>query len=304
MKLDRAGTKGQSARGASGAGGAGPLRAVAPTLRPPPPAGEPEAPIDEPTISATVITLNAEDTLDRALESVAWVDEIVVVDAGSRDATPRIAREHGARLLSRDWPGYGVQKQRALEAAGGRWILSVDADEVVTAPLAAAIRDAVADPRGRAGFRMERHTRFLGAWLGSRGWWRERKLRLFRADRARFEDSPVHEGVIVDGPVGRLEGALLHDPWPSVEARLEKDNRYTSLEAEELFRAGRRPGALGPFGAAARWFVKAYLKRGAILHGTAGLIHAGLEAATAAQRHGKLVELWRESGNSPPRGGS
>ncbi len=271
---------------------------------PPPCHGNPEAPIDEPTISAALITLNVEDTLERTLESVAWVDEIVVVDGGSRDATPRIARDHGARLLSRDWPGYGAQKQRALEAARGRWILSVDADEVVTAPLAESIRRAVADPRGRAGFRMERHTRFLGAWLGARGWWRERKLRLFRADRARFEDLPVHEGVILDGPVARLHGPLLHFPWPTIERRLEKDDRYTSLEAEQLFRAGRRPGALGPFGPAARWFVKAYLKRGAFLHGTAGLVHAGLEAATAAQRHAKLVELWRGSEEPSTVGGA
>lgn len=256
------------------------------------------------TISATIITLDAGETLGRTLESLAWADEIVVVDAGSADATPEIARRHGARVLVREWPGFGAQKQRALEAARGEWVVSVDADEVVTGELAASIADAVADPEGRAGFRMARHTRFLGTWLGSRGWWREWKLRLFRADRARFEDAPVHEGVLVDGPVGRLGGPLLHRPWRGVEHRLEKSNRYTTLEAELLYREGRRPGRLGPFAAGARWFVKAYLGRGALLHGVPGLVHAGLEAATAVERHAKLVELWkgRERGGDGPEG--
>lgn len=255
-------------------------------------------------ISATIITLEAEGTLERTLESLEWVDEIVVVDAGSTDATERIARAHGAHFHVRDWPGYGVQKQRAVEAASGEWIFSVDADEVVTPALAASARDAVSDPGDRVGFRMIRHTLFLGTWLGSRGWWRERKLRLFRRDRGRVEPARVHEGIRVDGPVGDVEGVLLHRPWRSVAHRLEKYNRYSTLEAQIDFEKGRRCGGLGPLLWAAGWFLKIYVKRGGFLHGRAGLLDAGMIAAYAFQRGAKLNELWRRAeASSPPRGG-
>lgn len=248
-----------------------------------------------PGISATVITLNAEALLARTLDSLGWVDEIVVVDSGSTDRTEEIARDHGARFLVREWPGYGVQKQRAVDAASREWILSVDADEEVTPELAESIRRAVSDPGNRAAFRMVRHTRFLGSWLGSRGWWREWKLRLFHRDRGRFDEAPVHEGVRVRGPVGELDGVLLHRPWRSVAHRLEKYNRYSTLEARIDRMSGRPCGGVRPLLSSGRWFLKVWLKRGGFLHGRAGLLDAGIIAAYQFQRAAKVVEMERRS---------
>jgi len=254
-----------------------------------------------------MITLDAARTLDRSLASVAWADEIVVVDAGSRDETEAIARAHGARVLRRAWSGFGAQKQRAVEAARGPWILSLDADEVVSPALARSIRERTAEPAGFPAFRVPRHTRFLGRWLGSRGWWREWKVRLFRKGRAHFDGRPVHERLEVEGSVGTLEGPLLHDPWRDMEHRLEKHNRYTTLEARLLFDEGRRSGPLAPFREALRWFVKAYLKRGGFLYGWAGLVDAGIESSVGFQREAKLTELWSREGprqgpHDPPSG--
>ena len=257
-----------------------------------------------PGISATIITRDAEATVEATLESLAWVDEIVVLDSGSRDATREIARSRGARVLVRDWPGYGRQKERAMREASHDWILWVDADEVVTPELAASLQRALAAPGDRAGFRMVRHTRFMDRWIGSRGWWTEWKLRLFRRDRARFEHAPVHEGLHVDGPVESVEGVLLHRPWRSVAHRLEKYNRYGSLEAEIDWKRGRRCPGILPLLWGAGWFLKVYLKRGGFLYGRAGLTDAGLIAAYAFQRGVKLEELRRERGAPAAPGGT
>lgn len=254
-----------------------------------------------PRISAVLITLDAERTLERTLESLAWVDEVVIVDSGSTDATERIARDHGARFLVREWPGYGIQKGRAAAEAGGDWILSVDADEVVSDQLAASIRAAVREPDGHVALKMARHTRFLGAWLGGRGWWTDWKLRLFRADRGRFNEARIHEGVSVDGPIGFLEGPLLHRPWRDVAHRLEKENRYSTLSAQRDYRRGRRAGALRPFVRAVGWFIKEYVVRGGFLHGQAGFLHAGLSGAYAFHRAVKLHELTRAEGGEAGR---
>lgn len=252
--------------------------------------------MSRPDLSAVLITKNAERTLDRVIESLSWVDEIVIVDSGSDDSTEEIARRHGARFLTREWPGYGPQKQRAAEASTGRWILSVDADEVVSPELASSIRRALHEPGDKVAFRVYRCTEFLGVWLGSRGWWREWKLRLYRRDRGAFNDEQVHEGISVDGPVGSLEGPLFHYAWRDVAHRLEKENAYATLSAIRDFRRGRRSGALRPYVRAVGWFVKEYLFRCAFLHGRAGLLHAGLTGAYAFQRGVKLHELTRRGG--------
>lgn len=250
-------------------------------------------------ISVILITQDEEENLPRALGSVSWADEVVVVDSGSTDRTEEIARAHGARFLHRDWEGFGVQKQRALDEATEPWVLSLDADEAVDPGLARSIRAAVADPGGNVGFEVRRVTRFAGAWLGHRGWRRETHLRLFRRGRGRFTPLPLHEGVEVDGPVGRLDGYLLHYSWADIEHQVEKMNRYTSLSARGRHARGKRAGALTPFLRGIAWFVKDYLFRGGFLHGRAGLVHAGLFGVYSFVRFAKLWEMDR-SDDPPP----
>ncbi len=252
-----------------------------------------------PRVSVILITHDEERNLGRALRSVEWADEVVVVDSGSTDRTEEIAREHGARFLHRDWEGFGAQKQRALEQATGDWVLSLDADEEVGPGLRDSILEAARAPGDRVGFEVRMVTRFAGGWLWHRGWRRETHLRLFRRDRGRFPPRSLHEGVEVDGPVGRLDGYLFHYSWTDIAHQVDKMNRYTSLSAGERHERGKRAGALTPFLRGVAWFLKDYLARGGFLHGRAGLVHAGLFGIYSFVRFAKLWEMDRDE--DPPR---
>src|SRR5690625_4755128 len=149
-----------------------------------------------PVLSVIIITKNEADNIADCLDSVAFADEWIVVDSGSTDDTCRIAREKGADVVSTsDWPGFGPQKNRALERASGQWVLSIDADERVTPELAAEIQAVLQQPRAD-GYYIARLSNFCGRWIRHSGWWPDYVLRLFRRESARFTDSLVHESVI------------------------------------------------------------------------------------------------------------
>jgi glycosyltransferase involved in cell wall biosynthesis len=246
------------------------------------------------TVSVILITRDEAANLGATLDSVRWAGEIVVVDSGSTDGTEAIAREHGARFVVKPWAGYGPQKQHALTLATGEWVLSIDADERVTPELRRAIETAVADPGGRVGFLIERHTYYLGQWFGRHGWWRERVLRLFRRDRASFTGAAVHEHAEVEGPVGVLRGALEHYPYHgSISRHVDQINGYTTLMAVERNRRGASSGAVRPLLHAAGRFLSNYVRRGWFLNGRAGLVAAVLGAFYTFLKYAKLWELGR-----------
>jgi glycosyltransferase involved in cell wall biosynthesis len=253
-----------------------------------------------PTISVIIITRNEQERLERTLESVAWADEIVIVDSGSTDRTEEIARRYTERFFVMPWEGYGVQKQRALERATGDWVLSIDADEAVSPQLRRSIEQSVLQPGGVAGFRMELHTEFLGAWLGSRGWHRERKMRLFRRDLARFDASIVHEGISLAGTVADLEGVLLHYHYRGFAHQIEKLNSYSSLMAERQYAGGKRVGITASVTHGAAGFLKSFVLQGRFLHGRAGFAYAAFSGMYGFMKYLKLWEL-RRSG--PPQQG-
>lgn len=258
-----------------------------------------DAPPARPSLSVIMITRDEEAALPRALESVRWADEIVIVDSGSTDRTEEIARRYTDRFVFRAWEGYGRQKQHALELATGEWVFVLDADEEVTPGLRRAIEQAIAAPGGFAGFTVELHTAFLGAWFGSRGWRREYKKRLFRRDRARFRDAVIHETVDIDGPVGRLRGVLLHHHYRDLEHEVAKLNRYTSTMAAERLRRGARAGPVGALLRGTGYFLKSYLVRGGFLYGRAGLVEAVLNGMNGFLKHAKLWELGRRAEHGP-----
>jgi glycosyltransferase involved in cell wall biosynthesis len=247
--------------------------------------------MERPRLSVILITLDEEARLGAALESVAWADEIVIVDSGSTDGTESIARRYGARFEVRDWPGYGAQKQRALELATGAWVLSLDADEAVTPALRRSIEAALADPAAAVGYTVERHSRYLGHWFGRSGWRRDRVLRLFRRERARFDGAPIHEHVVVEGPVGRLDGALLHYTYHDIAHHIAKMNGYTTALARRRYERGERSGAVRPLLKAAGNFLAAYIFKGGFLDGRAGLLSAGLGGVYSFLTYAKLWEL-------------
>jgi glycosyltransferase involved in cell wall biosynthesis len=194
------------------------------------------------TLSVAIITLNEEANLPRTLASVAWADDVVVVDAGSADQTEAIARGHGARFITEPWHGFAAQKNLAIDLCTSDWVLSLDADEVVTPELAASIQRVLAIPPVQTAYSLPRRNHFLGRWIRRGGYYPDAKLRLFPRGLARFKETPVHETVAFKGRVERLSGDLLHDAYPTLSSYLEHMQRYSTLGAElavERDRTGR-----------------------------------------------------------------
>lgn len=247
-----------------------------------------------PLLSVIVITKNESARIDACLASVAFADEWIVVDSDSSDDTCERARRFGAQVFSfPDWPGFGAQKQRALDRATGRWVLAIDADERVTPELAASIRRALANEGGPAACELSRVSSFCGRWIRHGDWYPDRVLRLFRRDKAHFSADRVHERVLAEGPVGRLEGELLHDTMPTIEDALAKMNRYSSESAAARAAAGQRGGLGAAIGHAAWAFVRGYLVRRGFLDGSVGFAVAAYVAEGTFWRHLKIAELAR-----------
>jgi glycosyltransferase involved in cell wall biosynthesis len=247
-------------------------------------------------ISAILITLNEEKNLEACLESVKWVDEIVVVDCGSRDRTEEIARRYGARFHTRAWEGFADQKAHALGLASHEWILSVDADERVSAELAAEIRRAV-ESGSADGYRLKRDNYFLGKLMTGGGWQRDYQTRLFRKSRARMTDRLVHEGFEIDGAVATIESPLLHYTYSSISTAFAKLNEYTSLEAIE-YAATRKSSGGAVVAHACSSFLRSYVSRRGYRDGAHGLVLSLVNAAATALLYMKLWEIQR-SGAAP-----
>jgi len=245
-------------------------------------------------VSAVLITYNAEAHLRECLASVAWCDEIVVLDGGSSDATAAICADFGARVsLATDWPGFGRQKNRALDLCRGDWVFSIDADEVCPAALRAQLGERLAAPGAALAFELPRRSSFCGHWMRHGGWWPDHVTRLFRRDSARFSDDVVHEKLIVDGPVARLTEPLLHYTYDTLEQALAKMDRYSTLGAQQAFARGKR-ATLSSAVLRGLWaFLRTYVLRLGVLDGSAGLMLALYNAHGTYYRYLKLSLLSR-----------
>ena len=229
-------------------------------------------------ISATIITLNEERNLARAIESLRCADEILVVDSGSTDRTVEIAQKLGARVLESEWPGYANQKNFAAEKAFHDWILSLDADESVSEALEAEIWKLKKSGAEFDAYTMPRLAQYLGRWIRHSGWYPDRKIRLYDRRKAKWEGAYVHESLRVDGKIGRLEGNLLHFTCASLSEHLRTMDRYTTLAAEQLLSTGEKPTwsrlILDP-----SWtFVQTYVLKLGFLDGLEGLAIAYMAA--------------------------
>lgn len=240
-------------------------------------------------VSVTVITLNEAANIEACLASVAWADEVLVVDSGSTDGTADLARARGARVIVRDWPGYAAQKNFAAREAAHDWILSVDADERVTPELAKEIRDTLARDPGQSGFRMPRVTWHLGRWIRTTDWYPDYQLRLYHRARATWPPRRVHESVAASGEVGRLRSELQHFAYRDLSHHFATMDRYTTLAAEDMRAAGRRAGffdlAVHPCAA----FFRNYILRRGFIDGSAGFV---ISAMNAYYVFLKFAKLW------------
>lgn len=241
-------------------------------------------------ISAIIITKNAGATIRRCLESVSWADETVVIDSGSSDDTQAVCRELGAKMIiTTDWPGFGPQKNRALEAATGDWVISIDADEWVTTELREEIRSVVAGADGAAAYAIPRRSSFCGRIMNHSGWWPDHVVRLFRRGHARFSDDRAHERLVVDGVTRKMKQPLMHEAITDMDQMLGKMNLYSSASARMLHERGRRASILTALLHGGWAFFRTYILRRGFLDGREGFILAVANAEGSYYRYIKLM---------------
>ncbi len=250
-------------------------------------------------LSAVLITRNAAGQLAGCLASVSFCDEIVIVDSGSEDATVEIAGRHGARVIPSAWRGFGPQKRFAVEQASHDWVLCIDADERVSEQLRESIIAVVSAPArcvpsGTLGaWRFARCNRFMGRYLRHGEGYPDWSLRLFDRRAAHWSDDPVHEKVIADGEIGTLSGDLLHESAESLETYLAKQNRYSSLAAEEALARGKRATAAHMLLSPLLRFIKFYFFRLGLLDGLPGLVHILVGCGASFAKYAKMLAFQR-----------
>ena len=245
-----------------------------------------------PKLTVTVITRNEAANIDAALDSVAWADEIVVVDAESTDDTAAIARRRGARVEVRSWPGYSAQKNYAASLASHDWILSIDADERVPPALAGEIRSLLAAEPAHRGYRIPRVSHYLGRWIRGTDWYPDYQLRLYDRRVGEWNGRPVHESVTLKGGHGVLANDLQHYPYRDISHHLATIDRYTTLAADQMRAEGRVPSIAGivlhpPFA-----FLRNYVLRGGFRSGSAGLVVSILNSYYVFL---KLAKAWERT---------
>lgn len=248
-------------------------------------------------LSAVLITMNAAARLEACLASLDFCDEIVVVDSGSSDGTCEIAHRFNARVIDKHWLGFGRQKQFAVDQARNDWVLCIDADEWVSAKLASGITEALLNPAAPV-YRMPRCNRFLGKWLRHGEGYPDWSLRLFDRRSARWSDDSVHEKVLYAVTPGTLEGDLMHESAESLCDYLDKQNRYTTLAAQQLYERGRSANALQLVASPLVRFVKLYVFRLGFLDGLPGFAHTAIGCMNSFMKYAKLAELNRLRGRA------
>ncbi|EGT5206452.1 TPA: glycosyltransferase family 2 protein [Cronobacter sakazakii] len=242
-------------------------------------------------LSVVMIAKNAASLLPDCLASVAWADEIVVLDSGSSDDTVAVATAAGAKVfIENDWQGYGIQRQRAQQYASGDYILMIDTDERVTPELAQAIRQVLENPDPQAVYSIARRNLFLGRFMRHSGWYPDRVTRLYARERYRYNDNQVHESLDAPGArVVTLSGDLLHLTCRDFASFQRKQLNYATAWAQERHQQGKKVSVPGIFGRTLAAFCKTLILRAGVLDGRQGWL---LAVVNAQYTFNKYTELW------------
>ncbi len=252
-------------------------------------------------VSAVIITFNEEKRLEPALKSLAGlVSEIVVVDSFSTDNTVKLAKKYTTRVFQRKWTDYTDQKNYANTRTSSPWILSLDADERISPELHAEILKVKKEEPECDGFLIPRQVYYLGKWIRHSGWYPDRKLRLFRKEKARWEGEYVHERLAVEGKVQKLSGSIHHFTYRNISEHLDRINKFSELGAQKLYAKRKK----------CRWhrlvfmpffrFVKSYFWRAGFLDGYPGFIISVLNGYSIFLRYAKLREIWKKGERIEP----
>ncbi len=250
------------------------------------------------SISAFIVCCNEERQIRRCLESVAWCDEIVVVDSGSTDSTVAICREFTNTVIHKEWEGYVKQKRFALQQCSGDWVLNVDADEEVSVELRREIeeilaRDAAADPPPINGYHLNRVVFFLERWWRKGGWHPEYRLRLCRRSATTWGGEDPHEKAFVTGATARCQSELHHYSFTDLADYMRRMNTLSSNATQTLLARGARPSVLAILLRPWARFFKFYITRKGYREGTAGLIVATIEGISVFLKYAKVWEAVR-----------
>ena len=253
-------------------------------------------------LSVVVITKNEEAVIARCLESVAWADEIVVVDSGSTDRTVEICRGLGAKVhVTPDWPGPGPQRNRGIDLSAGDWILMLDADEWVPPALRDEIAVLLQGVPESVAYRMPRSSSYCGRYLRHGRWWPDPVSRLFKRGRARYGGGIVHDHLIVEGALGTLRAHLMHEAFTDLEEVLGKLNSYSTWGAQTLHGQGRSGGITTAVAHGLWTFIRTYVLHAGFLDGREGFMMAVSNAEGAYYKYVKLMLLAKAYGQASSR---
>lgn len=244
------------------------------------------------SVSVIVIAKNEEANIRDCLESVRWAHEIVVVDGGSTDKTVSIAKRFTRKVFVREWAGYGAAKNFGLKHCTKDWVFSLDADERATPELADEILASVNSGNTMVvGYEVSRRAYFLGKWIQHCGWYPGYVIRVFRRKQGKFSQEKVHEALLIQGQIVRLNHDLIHYTDPNLLHYFEKFNLYTSLAAEDLAQQKRRFKVLELLYRPLWTFTKMYFLRAGFRDGIQGFILCTLSSCYVFTKYAKLWEL-------------
>lgn len=251
--------------------------------------------MDTVSLSVIIITKNSAKTIARCLQSLSMADEIIVLDSGSEDDTVAICQQYATRVIETDWPGFGTQKNRAIDMTTNDWILSIDADEWLSETLQVSLRTWLAETALASyddsvkAYRMQRRSSYLGRWIKHGDWASDNCTRLFNKHNARYQEVPVHEALVVKGRVAKLSGFLMHEAYVSLEQVLGKLNQYSSLAAKRRLASGQKSSLMKAWLKASWCFLRGYCFRLGFLDGREGLLLALTNAHGVLYRSLKML---------------
>ena len=245
-------------------------------------------------LSLVIITLNAAQTLEKCLVSAkSYVNDIIIVDSGSQDETIPIAISHDARVIKQRWLGFGPQKQFAVQQAQHDWVLCLDSDEWISENLAIEIKERLTI-NNIVAYKIPRCNKFMGRFLRHGEGYPDLSIRLFNRNYAQWSSDLVHEKVIYNGMIGKLDGEIMHESGESIYLYLEKQNKYTDIQAAEIFTKCKKRVVLNIIISPIFRFIKFYFLRRGFLDGLPGFVHIIIGCFNTFIKYVKLNELIRK----------